>query len=354
MQGVVGPTGMTTETIYALGASQVSISGGESLSNTGQGDGSQLVGKTITLGSQDWSSIRIKDDDDYFGDNDGNQKLDGQQAFDGQTFQDSARVEAEYEFQVQGPDGTTYTMIGFNINEGGGGASYSTIEGLAFVGDPSGFPPPGTPLTVISASDYPGYLYSDMAAPPCFTTGCQIVTPRGAVDVADLAVGDRLCTMDNGFQTIRWIGRCRLPTAALADHPDFRPILIRRDAFGPGCPDRDIRLSPQHRVLARGSQSELLFGESEVLVPIKKLINGTSILRDESLTDVTYHHILLDRHEVIWSDGLASESLLGDIESDHPSAAEARALLSFDAGRSTPSARLCVSDKRVALLHHAA
>ena len=345
---------MQPETIYALGASNVTISDGGSLASSKQGAGSHLVGKTLSLGTSDWSAIQMEDNDDYFGDNDGNQRLVGKQTFDGQTYKDHAKVEAEYELQVQAPDGTTYTLIGFNINEGGKGASWASVEGLAFVGDPAGFPPPGTPLKVISASDYPGYLYSDMASPPCFTTGCQIATPRGAVDVAELAVGDRLCTMDNGFQTIRWIGRCRLPRVALADHVDYRPIIVRRDAFGPGCPERDIRLSPQHRVLARGSQSELLFGESEVLVPIKKLINGTSILRDESLTDVTYHHILLDRHEVIWSDGLASESLLGDIDSDHPSAAEARALLSFDAGNSTPSARLCVSDKRVALLHHAA
>ena len=40
----------------------------------------------------------------------------------------------------------------------------------------------------------------------------------------------------------------------------------------------------------------------------KKLVNGRSIYVDTTLREVTYVHILLARHQVVWANGLETES----------------------------------------------
>lgn len=77
--------------------------------------------------------------------------------------------------------------------------------------------------------------------------------------------------------------------------------------------ERDLIVSPQHRVLFQGYRAELLFGESEVLVAAKHLIDGMDVTQDEA-ESVTYVHILFDQHEVIFAEGAATESFHpGDI-----------------------------------------
>lgn len=134
---------------------------------------------------------------------------------------------------------------------------------------------------------------------PCFVRGTRIKTDRGEVEVQDLAPGDRVLTLDNGYQPIRWIGATRrMAKGRLA------PVRIRAGALGN---DRDLLVSPQHRMLLRGWQASLLFGEAEVLVAAKALINDHTILREEG-GRVEYLHLLFDRHEIIFAEGAASES----------------------------------------------
>ncbi len=136
---------------------------------------------------------------------------------------------------------------------------------------------------------------------PCFVAGTLIDTPEGPVPVEELRAGDAVLTHDEGAQPLRWIGRRRVAAqGALA------PIEIAAGAFG----DHDrLRLSPQHRVLIRDSLAELLFGETEVLVAAKDLVNDQTVRRVEG-GEVDYVHILFDRHQVVYSAGLATESFL--------------------------------------------
>lgn len=66
-------------------------------------------------------------------------------------------------------------------------------------------------------------------------------------------------------------------------------------------------VSPNHRILVISEKAELLFEDHEVLVAAKHLVGREGI---ESLgaTDVTYIHIMFDRHEVVLSDGAWTES----------------------------------------------
>jgi hypothetical protein len=60
-------------------------------------------------------------------------------------------------------------------------------------------------------------------------------------------------------------------------------------------------------MLIEGYRAELLFGEREVLVAAKHLVNDKSVRQIED-GPVTYHHILFDNHEVVQANGIWSES----------------------------------------------
>ena len=136
---------------------------------------------------------------------------------------------------------------------------------------------------------------------PCFVAGTLIRTPGGDVPVETLRPGDLVLTHDDGPQPLRWIG-CRRVEASGA----FAPIEISAGTFGP---HRRLLVSPQHRVMIRDAMAELLFGEAEVLVAAGDLVNGRSV-RVRPGGEVEYVHILFDRHQVVWSEGLATESFL--------------------------------------------
>jgi hypothetical protein len=114
--------------------------------------------------------------------------------------------------------------------------------------------------------------------------------------------------MDDGYQVLRWIGRRDLTARELAACPALRPVRIARDAFGPGLPERDLRLSPQHRMLLSGARAELVAGEAEVLAPALHFLGLPGVLRDAAAGGVSYIHLLFDRHQIVRSDGLWTES----------------------------------------------
>lgn len=142
----------------------------------------------------------------------------------------------------------------------------------------------------------------------CFTPGTQIVTDRGEVAVERLVAGDRVQTRDNGLQTIRWVGRKRLGIGELLADPSLLPVRIRQGALGAGLPERDMLVSRQHRMLVTGARAELMFGTDEVLVRAAHLVGLPGIEIAAEVKEVTYLHILFDRHEIVLGDGAWSES----------------------------------------------
>ena len=155
----------------------------------------------------------------------------------------------------------------------------------------------------------------------CFTPGTLIETHMGPRAIETLVVGDRVLTRDNGYQVVRWIGRKVLEAADLRGNVALQPILIRKDALGQGCPQRDTMVSRQHRILLQDIRCELLFGEPEVFVRALHLLDLPEVLA-AVVPQVTYLHLLFDRHEVIRADGVWSESFqpgprsLGGLDAD--------------------------------------
>jgi hypothetical protein len=142
----------------------------------------------------------------------------------------------------------------------------------------------------------------------CFTTGTNIRTENGTTPVEQLNVGDLVQTKDAGLQEILWIGHRRMSGARMHAMPDLRPVRLRRDALGGEIPDDDLLVSPHHRILMSGDRAMALFNQPEVLVAASDLINDKTVFVDHAVREVTYVHLLFRSHQIIWANGIASES----------------------------------------------
>lgn len=141
--------------------------------------------------------------------------------------------------------------------------------------------------------------FSEIETIICFTAGTRILTEQGPRPVEALRPGARVVTRDHGVQVLRWRGMRRVPATGR-----FAPVRIATGALGN---DRDLLVSPQHRMLLAGWQAQLLFGEDEVLAPACHLVGAEGITRAPGGT-VDYIHLLFDQHEIVYAEGAPSES----------------------------------------------
>ena len=217
-----------------------------------------------------------------------------------------------------GDDRDTFTGItpGDIIDGGDGGDDFDTL-------DLRGTVPAGGSLNVVfDANPENGTVtYRDASGAvigtavfteietvvPCFTPGTAIATPRGERLVEELRVGDRIITRDNGIQEIRWIGAKTLSAADLYRQSHLKPILIKRGSLGDNLPERDMLVSPNHRMLVSNEKTSLYFDEREVLASAKHL-TGTAGVSEAQVTGTTYIHFMFDQHEVVLSNGCWTES----------------------------------------------
>jgi T5SS/PEP-CTERM-associated repeat protein len=165
----------------------------------------------------------------------------------------------------------------------------------------------------------------------CFAEGTCIETISGFVAVEKLRVGDGLVTPheDEASKSIVWIGQRKVNCRAHPAPQTVWPVRVSAGAFGENVPRRDLYLSPDHAVFV-----------NDVLVPVKLLINGTSITQVQR-PKVTYYHVELPRHAVILAEGLPVESYLdaGDRVNFHQGGETIRLFPDF-AARLTPNAAL--------------
>lgn len=150
----------------------------------------------------------------------------------------------------------------------------------------------------------------------------MIETGDGPVAIERLKLGDHVQTRDNGLHPFRWIGARRLVGGLRTEK--LRPIRIRRHALVINIPSQDLLVSPQHRVPLRSRIAQRMFGTDEVLVAAKQLCQLDGIDVETGMADVTYHHMLFDRHEVVISNGAETESLYTGPEALKSVGAEAR------------------------------
>ena len=141
---------------------------------------------------------------------------------------------------------------------------------------------------------------------PCFLAGTRIATDRGLVEVQDLCTGDSVKVVDDdSLQPIVSIGSHFVDCTRHSAPQAIWPVRIAVGAFGPGRPIRDLWLSPDHAVYLDG-----------VLIPVKHLINGVTIMRVR-VREARYFHVELPRHAVLLAEGLPVESYLGIPAAEH-------------------------------------
>lgn len=137
------------------------------------------------------------------------------------------------------------------------------------------------------------------ASAPCFTAGTRILTARGQIPVEQLAVGDTVITLGGADRPIIWIGHRKVD---LARHPrpaEIRPVCIAANALADEVPQRDLWLSPDHALLIDG-----------LLIPARLLLNGLNIRAAGGASTVTYYHLELDCHSVLFAENAPAESYL--------------------------------------------
>lgn len=146
------------------------------------------------------------------------------------------------------------------------------------------------------------------AALTCFAAGTMIETDTGLAPVETLSVGDLVKCGDGKARPIRWLSRRVVLAPEMKQHPEYRPVRIRKGAFYDNVPNADMIVSQQHHILINDWRADLLFGEDAVLVPAVHLLNDTDILHDFEAAEVTYYQFMFDHHHTVFSNNLESES----------------------------------------------
>lgn len=146
-----------------------------------------------------------------------------------------------------------------------------------------------------AAGDSGAHLEGDVA---CFRLGTNISTADGEVPVEMLSPGDFLLTERGKVRPLRWIGRRHIWCDRHPNPDQAWPVCVTRGALGPSIPHTDLYLSPDHALYSDG-----------VLIPVKHLINGTTITR-VPVDDVIYYHLELSSHDVILAEGAPAETYL--------------------------------------------
>lgn len=228
---------------------------------------------------------------------------------------------------------------------------------LMFTG---GVPPEGEALFVLDGLHGPSIVATRTERAEgvvCFTPGTMLETASGPLLVEDLVAGDRVVTKDNGSQEILWVGTRRVSGARLYAMPDLRPVRIREGALGNDRPTGDLIVSPDHRVLVTGAAPTALWGETEVLVAARDLIDNWSVSRDMAARSVTYIHLMLKDHGIVVANGVETESFHPGVAALDKIAEEQRLrlfdvmpALEQDPGTYGPMSRRVLSTAEAALL----
>ena len=138
---------------------------------------------------------------------------------------------------------------------------------------------------------------SDSIVFACFLRGTRIATPGGEIAVEHLRVDDMVVTLNSGRVPIRWIGKRTIDPRRIGNPKDAWPVRVRKGTLTENVPHRDLLLSPDHCLLV-----------DDVLIPVKLLINGTTITQEAFWQPFEYFHIELESHDIVLAEGMLCET----------------------------------------------
>jgi hypothetical protein len=172
------------------------------------------------------------------------------------------------------------------------------VDGVHYGYLPSEDLTPGTSYPVVDVSSASvDHTYFESSSVPCFGPDTCIDTPDGPRRVTSLLVGDLVTTFDNGQQPVLWICARRVSLVDALQHPHLRPIAYQTDT------DR-VTLSRQHRIFMQGPMLDLMGYDDGAF-----LTAGQASAPYIPKTQISWHHFLLPRHEIVRANGIWVESL---------------------------------------------
>ncbi|MEP2985968.1 MAG: Hint domain-containing protein [Sulfitobacter sp.] len=180
-------------------------------------------------------------------------------------------------------------------------------------------------MTVQNA-DANTYSYDDTGI-VCFAAGNRVMTPQGEVAIETLQAGDLVETLDHGPQPLLWVGRRHVTEAELTANEELRPVLIPKDTLGNS---RDLLVSRQHG---------MVIGPDHLVRAIHLARETSGVRIANGKREVTYVHLFFAQHEIVFAEGIPSESFYPGPEALKMMApAERSAFLAFMPALDTPEA----------------
>ncbi len=161
------------------------------------------------------------------------------------------------------------------------------------------------PRIVLALNGFPGDNVTALNRKPTlsgFVTGTKMLGRAGIVPVEKLTAGDLLWTMHHGMRPVRWIARRQVPV--MTQPPENRPVQVRADAFGRGCPTDPLVLMPTHAVYISDLQlAPGLAGQTSFL-PAQSLLDDDKVTRLAETDTLEVIHLGLDVSDVVYASGL--------------------------------------------------
>lgn len=255
------------------------------------------IGSTFVI---DPASTRVYadmgDGDSEFQDGDSDQELNSSLNVNGSSYSAGSNIETEYSYVVRPVGGATdgsedVTIYGVEVSAGMVGFTSN------------GYLAPGVSYEIIAIdSQDPVVNYSSLFI--CFCTGSRIQTPDGLRLIETLRAGDFVCTKDDGNLPVVWAETSVVRGIGLAAPVRFGPqsLSVLSHGRATGTDTSFLVVSPQHRILTQDASG------AEILVPARAFIGWRDVvIAPEPL--VAYCHILLEKHALVLSEGLFSETL---------------------------------------------
>lgn len=193
---------------------------------------------------------------------------------------------------LMGGDGAQVTILLISVDGDGNRPLFLPLDPME----------PRLGYTLISAQADPGRVRLADITSVAFTRGTMITLAGGRPRaVEDLRPGDRVLTRDHGAQPLRWVGRRTVRAIG-----PYAPVVVTKGTLGN---DADLIVSQHQRLFLYRRGRDRLARTSEVLVKAVHLVEGERIfIRKGGF--IEYFHLVLDDHEIIYAEGVPTESLL--------------------------------------------
>ena len=148
-----------------------------------------------------------------------------------------------------------------------------------------------------------GIINNQDNSDPCFLEGTMIASPKGLIAVEHIQEGDQIITYLDGKEKpspVIWVGHRTIKVkTTLNDENAGYPVRIIKNAITDGVPFKDMLITAEHCMFFKNH-----------FIPVRMLINGSTIFYDHSIKEYTYYHIETEEHAIIKADGALTESYL--------------------------------------------